>query len=99
MMSVAPMSTLSSRCPGSLTALLTLALLTLACAQPGGLSTPRADEAARTVRRFRAPEASQAVAVDNRFFYAIGNTVVAKYDKHNGALAATWRAQSGSHIA
>jgi hypothetical protein len=60
---------------------------------------PQADQPARTVRRFRAPEASQAVAVDKRFFYAIGNTVVAKYDKNTGAPVATWRAEAGSHIA
>ena len=60
---------------------------------------PQADESARTLRRFRAPEASQAVAVDRRFFYAIGNTVVAKSDKNTGAPVATWRAEAGSHIA
>jgi hypothetical protein len=57
------------------------------------------DESAQTVRRFQAPEASQAVAVDSRFFYAIGNTVIAKYNKNTGALTATWRAKPGSHIA
>jgi hypothetical protein len=39
------------------------------------------------------------VAVDDRFFYAIGNTVVAKYDKRTGRLAATWRAEPGRPIA
>jgi len=85
--------------PASRSALIFIALLTPACARPVAMSMPQPDDAARTVRRFRAPEASQAVAVDDRSFYAIGNTVVAKYDKHNGALAATWRAQPGSHIA
>jgi hypothetical protein len=60
---------------------------------------PQPPESAHTVRRFAAPEASQAVAVDARFFYAIGNTVVAKYDKHTGSIVATWRAEPGSHVA
>ncbi len=50
-----------------------------ACA-PGLVTLPEVPVApARTVRRFPAPEASQAVAVDDRFFYAIGSAVIAKY--------------------
>jgi hypothetical protein len=60
---------------------------------------PEPAGSAQTIQRFRAPEASQAVAVDDRFFYAIGNTVVAKYDKRTGRPAATWRAEPGSPIA
>jgi len=93
------MTSLQPRRPGSVSPLLFIALLSLICARPVALSMPQADESARTLRRFRAPEASQAVAVDRRFFYAIGNTVVAKYDKNTGAPVATWRAEAGSHIA
>lgn len=36
-------------------------------------------------RRFEAPEAQQAVTVSERHFYAIGNRVIAKYDKQGRA--------------
>jgi hypothetical protein len=55
--------------------------------------------AARILDRFPAPEASQAVAVDDRFFYAIGNDVIARYDKKTGERSAIWRAEPGSAIA
>ena len=44
------------------------------------------------VAAFPAPEAHQAVAVDADHFYAIGNRVVAKYDKRTGAKVAEVRA-------
>lgn len=44
------------------------------------------------VRRFSAPEATQAVAVDDQYFYAIGNTVIGKYSKDNGVLSERWTA-------
>jgi hypothetical protein len=47
--------------------------------------------AARVIRRYPAPEASQAVAVDRRFFYAIGNAEIGKYDKRSGERIAGWR--------
>ena len=54
---------------------------------------------ARTVRRFPAPEASQAVTVDDRFFYAIGSAVIAKYDKATGNRIAAWQPGAGQHVA
>jgi len=78
--------------------LFAVALVAVAC-RAMTASMFQTAEAARTERRFPAPEASQAVAVDGRFFYAIGNTVVAKYDKRTGAQAAIWRAEPGSHVA
>ena len=54
---------------------------------------------ARTLRRFPAPEASQAVAVDERFFYAIGSTAIAKYDKATGNRIAGWKPGAGEHVA
>ena len=45
------------------------------------------------VRRFAAPEANQAVAVDASHFYAIGNHVVAKYDKKTGKRLAAWEGE------
>ena len=41
---------------------------------------------------FPAPEAHQAVAVDADHFYAIGNRVIAKYDKRTGTKVAEVRA-------
>lgn len=45
---------------------------------------------ATTVREFPAPEADQGVAVDERHFYPVDNTVIAKYDRASGALVARW---------
>jgi hypothetical protein len=45
-----------------------------------------------TTRRFDAPEAIQAVAVDATHFYAIANTVIGKYDKESGRPAKGWQA-------
>ena len=42
------------------------------------------------IRRFAAIEAYQAVAVDDRYFYAIGNRRIGKYDKHSGQRVGTW---------
>ncbi len=42
------------------------------------------------IRRFTAIEAYQAVAVDDRYFYAIGNRRIGKYDKHSGQRVGTW---------
>ena len=40
------------------------------------------------VREIPAPEANQAAAADERFFYAITNKVVAKYDRESGTRVA-----------
>lgn len=37
-----------------------------------------------------APEAGQGVAVDARYFYAVDNTTIAKYDKKTGTLVKRW---------
>lgn len=47
---------------------------------------------ARELRRFDAPEATQAVAVDRKHFYAIGNRIIAKYQKQSGERVARWTA-------
>jgi hypothetical protein len=44
----------------------------------------------QVIRRYPTPEATQAVAVDSEFLYAIGNAVIAKYDKRTGRRVATW---------
>lgn len=45
---------------------------------------------ARTIRTFNAPEARQGVAADPRHFYAVDNTVVAKYDIATGRRVSGW---------
>ena len=42
------------------------------------------------VRRWKAPEATQGVAVDARHFYAVANSRIAKYDKATGEKVAEW---------
>lgn len=42
------------------------------------------------IRRWKAPEATQGVAVDARHFYAVANFRIAKYDKATGAKVAEW---------
>jgi hypothetical protein len=50
---------------------------------------------AERIAAFNAPEARQAVAVDERFFYAVDNRMIAKYDKRTGEHLAEWKGRSG----
>ena len=50
------------------------------------------------VRRFRAPEARQGVAVDGSHFYAIDNFHIAKYDRRTGARVGEWKGRPGGPI-
>jgi hypothetical protein len=43
------------------------------------------------IQRFQIKEARQGVGVDANAFYAVDNTVIAKYDKKTGALIAKWQ--------
>jgi hypothetical protein len=45
---------------------------------------------AKTLHVFEAPEASQGAAADQRHFYAIGNTILAKYDIRSGRRLGAW---------
>ena len=45
---------------------------------------------ARTLRTFTAPEADQGVAADARHFYAVDNTVIAKYEIASGRRVGEW---------
>jgi hypothetical protein len=64
------------------------------CAQTTAPPLPIKD-AWPVVRRFRAPEAKQAVAVDSAHFYAIDNRRIGKYDKTSGARVAAWQDAEG----
>ena len=52
-------------------------------------------EAWPVIRRVRAAEAKQAVAVDATHFYAIDNRRIGKYDKTSGAKVAEWQDAEG----
>ena len=52
------------------------------------------DVVLREARRYDAPEAKQAVAVDANHFYAISNSTIAKYDRKTGKRVADWRSSS-----
>ncbi len=50
------------------------------------------------LRRFKAPEAGQGVAVDRAFFYAINNHTIGKYVKKTGERVAGWEGGAGGEI-
>ncbi len=56
---------------------------------------PAQTSPAQVVRRFPAPEATQAVAVDSTCFYAIDDAAIGKYDKQTGQRIGQWKDQSG----
>jgi hypothetical protein len=53
----------------------------------------------RVIHRFPAPEATQAVAVDAKFFYAIDSAAIGKYDKQNGKRVGGWREAPDGRVA
>lgn len=52
----------------------------------------------REVRRFKAAEAGQGVAVDREFFYAINNHTIGKYRKATGERVGGWEGGAGGDI-
>jgi hypothetical protein len=48
--------------------------------------------------QFNAPEADQAVAVDQEHFYAIDNAEIGKYDKATGERVGGWKGDEGGPI-
>ena len=54
--------------------------------------------AAERLASFIVPEARQAVAVDDRHFYAIDNQIIAKYDKKSGQRVGEWRGEKDGPI-
>lgn len=72
-----------------------VALVLASAAGVGAQALPAPSMRAETVRRYAAPEARQAVAVDTSHFYAITNREIAKYDRATGARVAHWRDADG----
>src|SRR5690349_5875014 len=50
------------------------------------------------VRRFPAPEARQAAAADAEHIYAIGNHIIAKYDKKTAKRLSVWECEEGKPL-
>ena len=59
---------------------------------------PILQQDASLIRAYEAPEARQGVAVDARYFYAVVNTVIGKYDKETGERIARWAGPRGGLI-
>ena len=56
------------------------------------------DGSVQVIRRYKAAEATQAVAVDGTFFYAIASAAVGKYDVATGQRAAVWQEKPGGRM-
>src|SRR5262249_34484769 len=54
--------------------------------------TPAVDakSALQQIGEFIIPEANQGVGVDDKYFYAVDNQKIAKYDKKTGKLVGKW---------
>lgn len=67
-------------------------LLCLVAALFAFAPTPPASAAAfEQIAEFAVPEANQGVGVDDRYFYAVDNRAIAKYDKKTGKLVGKWQ--------
>ncbi len=69
-----------------------LVLLVIAAVSLASRLARGAEPAFVDVKTFDAPEAVQGVAVDSRFVYAIGDDVIAKYDKKTHLRGQVWKA-------
>jgi hypothetical protein len=78
---------LTAKCFG-----LAIAVLTMSSACQGG-STSSIE-----LGPFSAPEADQAVAVDQEHFYAIDNAEIGKYEKSTGKRVGGWKGEEGGPI-
>jgi hypothetical protein len=69
-------------------------ILALPFAAALSAATRRCEE----VRRIPAPEATQGVAADDRFLYAIANHTIGKYEKQSGKRVAGWECENGKPL-
>jgi hypothetical protein len=56
-----------------------------------GAPAASAATALKQIGEFAVPEANQGIGVDDRYFYAVDNQVIAKYDKKTGKRVARWQ--------
>jgi hypothetical protein len=81
----------------NLGSILCCAAATLACAA-GAIPPGAAPYHQEELRRFKAEEAKQGVAVDNEYFYAITNSAIGKYRKDKGERVGGCEGEKGGHI-
>ena len=61
-------------------------------------STVMAKSNLKQIGEFVVSEANQAVGVDDKYFYAVDNQTIAKYDKKTGALVKKWKGEKNGPI-
>ena len=71
-----------------------LAAALIALASLGAVAKPTLEQ----IAEFPVPEANQGVGVDDKYFYAVDNQVVAKYDKKTGKLVKKWTGEKKGPI-
>jgi hypothetical protein len=62
------------------------------------LGSPLAAQTSTELRRYKAPDARQAIAVDKEYFYAINNTRIVKRRKDTGETVKTWEDERLYHM-
>jgi len=61
-------------------------------------STAAVRSTLQQIGEFTVPEANQGVGVDDKYFYAIDNQTIAKYDKKTGTLVKKWQGEKNGPI-
>ncbi|MGE0816498.1 MAG: cycloisomerase [Vicinamibacterales bacterium] len=61
-------------------------------------ASPQAQPSLTRIAEFGVPEAGQGVGVDARYFYAVSDTTLAKYDKRTGQLVTRWSQPAGGPL-
>lgn len=63
-----------------------------------GATAAMAASSLKQIGEFVVPEANQGVGVDDRYFYAVDNRQIAKYDKKTGTLVKKWQGEKNGPI-
>jgi hypothetical protein len=72
--------------------------LTAALVLTGAAAVAQDAMRAETIRTFDIAEADQGVGVDDKYFYVVDNTLIAKHDKVTGERVAIWEEAEGGPI-
>jgi hypothetical protein len=75
-----------------------VALVSIAAAALGFAAESHAATSFEQIAELPVPEANQGVGVDDRYFYAVDNQSIAKYNKATGKLVKKWQGQSDGTI-
>ena len=62
------------------------------------VTAARAAAVLEQIAEFTVPEANQGVGVDDRYFYAVDNYAIGKYDKKTGKLVKKWQGEKAGAI-